>query len=90
MFHLLILALFATAEAAPHVADTNQFAAIPGKYIVKFKEHMVASASLELKNSLANRPDHDYSMRDFTGFAGTVSADEVQRLQASGLVSNSV
>lgn len=86
MFHILILGLFAIAEAAPRVAYVPRFATIPEKYIVKFKQNIVSSASMQLKNGLMNRPDREYAMGDFYGFAGTLSTDEMKRLQASNLV----
>lgn len=83
MYTSLLLALVPSAVlAAPLLKQRN---AIAGKYIVKFKSDTFSALS-EIKSSISSAPDHEYSMEGFSGFAGTLSAKELEQLQASDSV----
>lgn len=84
MYRSLLLALAPAAVlAAPLIEQANP---IPGKYIVKFKSNSF-SALDSVKANLKNAPEHEYTIGSFSGFAGTLSTDELAKLQASSAVS---
>lgn len=81
MYTSLLLALLPAAFAAPLIkprADTL----IAGKYIVKFKGEVLTAAVDEVKTMVASAPDFEYSFGGFNGFAGTLSEEELEKLQA--------
>ena len=55
----------------------------PGRYIIKLRNDIGISATNQFKASLANTPSHDYNMAGFHGFAGTLTLEEIERLEAS-------
>jgi cerevisin len=85
MYNSVLLALISCAFAAP-VIKVESPDAIAGKWIVKLKGDVTSFAENDLKSSIANKPDFEYSMSGFRGFAGTLSDEELTRLQASDYV----
>jgi hypothetical protein len=85
MYTSLLLALLPAAFAAPLIKPRDA-TLIPGKYIVKFKGEMSATAADDIKASIAKSPDFDYSFGGFTGFAGALTDEEVAKLQANDAV----
>jgi hypothetical protein len=85
MYSALLLALLPAAFAAPLIKPRAPLVA--GKYIVKFKGEIHTTAIDEAKASLASAPDFEYSFGGFNGFAGTLSDEELAKLQASDSVS---
>jgi len=83
MYTSLLLALLPAVFAAPLIKQRDA-KAIPGKYIVKFKGEV--SVMDAVRAEIANTPDHEYSFGGFNGFAGTLSAAELEKLQASDAV----
>lgn len=79
MYKSLLLAFLPTAFAAPILAPRDA-AIIPGKYIVKFKGDFSANAVSAATASISKTPDFTYSV--FNGFAGTLSDEELAKLQA--------
>jgi hypothetical protein len=61
-------------------------AATSGRYIVKLTDHMSTMSITQMKASLINKPSHNYNMDGFRGFAGSLTAQEKQMLEASNLV----
>jgi hypothetical protein len=82
MYTPLLLALLSCAFATP-VIKYQGSNAIAGKWIVKLKGDVTSLAENDLKASISIKPDFDYSMVGFRGFAGTLSDEELSRLQAS-------
>lgn len=76
----LLLALLPSAFAAPLIIPRDT-TLIPGKYIVKMKSDASKADLDEAKALLANSPDHEYEFGGFNGFAGSVSATTVSKLQ---------
>lgn len=87
MVVITLLALLSVAFAAP-LAEHGRDDLIPGKYIVKFKTDLRSSAEQDLRASVAAPFDFEYSLEGFTGFAATLSDEEVTNLQSSDLVSH--
>jgi hypothetical protein len=85
MYSSVLLALLPVAFAAPLLKprDANLIA---NKFIVKFKGEFHTTAIDEIKATLANTPDFNYSFGGFNGFAGTLSDEELSQLQASDAV----
>ena len=84
--HLPIwLALLPAVFAAPLI-KAKRADVIAGKYIVKLKGDMSTTSADDLKASVAATPDHEYSMSGFQGWAGSLTDDEVSRLQAEDQV----
>ncbi|KAJ4295282.1 hypothetical protein N0V90_007293 [Kalmusia sp. IMI 367209] len=83
LYTSLLLALApAAALAAPLIKQRD---AIAGKYIVKFKSDAVSALS-SITATIASTPDHEYAFEGFSGFAGSLSATELEKLQASDSV----
>jgi hypothetical protein len=82
MYAPLLFALLSCAIAAP-VIELKDSDLIAGKWIVKLKGDVTSFAENELKASISTKPDFDYSMTGFRGFAGTLSDEELTLLQAS-------
>ncbi|KAF2657881.1 elastase-like serine protease [Lophiostoma macrostomum CBS 122681] len=74
-----------TALAAP-LLTPRAAQLIPGKYIVKMKADASQADLDAAKALLANSPDHEYSFGGFNGFAGSVSASTVSKLQQTDAV----
>jgi len=87
MVAIVLLNLLSIALAAP-LAEHRRDDLIPGKYIVKFKNNLHSSAGKNLKALVAAPLDFEYSLEGFTGFASTLSDEEVTILQSSDLVSH--
>jgi cerevisin len=82
MYTPVLLALVSCAFAAP-VIRVESPEAIIGKWIVKLKGDATSLAENDLKASIFSKLDFEYSMSGFRGFAGTLSDEEITRLQAS-------
>ena len=82
----LLLALLPTALAAPLLAHPRGTQVIPNKYIVKMKVDASQADLDAAKALLTNAPDHEYGFGGFNGFAGTVSAATVTKLQQTEAV----
>jgi hypothetical protein len=82
MYTPLLLALLSCAFAAPVIRSQGS-EAIAGKWIVKLKGDVTSLAENDLRASISTSPDFDYSMAGFRGFAGTLSDEELARLQDS-------
>ena len=80
----LWLALLSGAFAAPLIKARGN--AISGKYIVKLKGDVSTQGDDDLMSFFAATPDHTYSITGFRGFASSLSADEVAKLQAADQV----
>jgi hypothetical protein len=88
MHLLILLALVASSlpqslVRGPPARDARTSS---NKYIVKVKGDVHTSVEAQLKASLSAAPDHHYSMHDFRGFAGTLTTDELTRLESDNLV----
>jgi subtilisin family serine protease len=88
MHFTIILALVSSSLAAPALNTIPAYdaEATSGRYIVKLKGDVTTLAATDLKASLARKPKYEYSMSTFRGFAGTFTAAEKSRLEASDLV----
>jgi cerevisin len=82
MYTPVLLSLISCAFAAP-VIRVSSPDAIAGKWIVKLKGDVTSLAEIDLKASITSKPDFEYSISGFRGFAGTLSDEELMRLQAS-------
>lgn len=82
MYSSVLLALLPAVFAAPLIKPRDA-TLIKDKYIVKFKGEV--SALDDAKALIANTPDFEYSI--INGFAGTLSEEEVAKLQALDSVS---
>ncbi|KAF1831529.1 subtilisin-like protein [Decorospora gaudefroyi] len=78
----VLFALVACVIAAPLIR-VRSADAVTGKWIVKLKGDISSLAEEDLQTSLSTKPDFRYSMDGFRGFAGTLSDEEITRLQAS-------
>ena len=85
MYVSLLFAIASIASAAP-LLGVDRRNAIPGKWIVKMKGDIATFAADDMKATLSKKPDYDYSMPGFRGFAGTLSDEELAQLQASDQV----
>lgn len=81
----LLLALLPSAFAAPLIKPRGA-TLIENKWIVKFKSEVSIASVSEAKLNIASTPDFEYSLDGFTGFAGTLTDEEVAQLQASDSV----
>ncbi|KAF1950987.1 hypothetical protein CC80DRAFT_509344 [Byssothecium circinans] len=79
MYKSLLLALLPAAFAAPLVKPRD--AVVSRKYIVKFKGDFSTQAIELAKASIAKSPNFTYKI--FNGFAGSLSDEEVKKLQAN-------
>jgi cerevisin len=70
--------------------EETESASIPDKYIVKLKGGATSSAVDDLRASLQATASHEFSMPGFRGFASTLTAEEVIRLQHSSQVHHQV
>ncbi|KAG9193794.1 cerevisin [Alternaria panax] len=82
MYTTLILALLSSALAAP-LSRVDGTDAVPGKYIIKLKGDVTSQAEDDLRASISAKPDYQYAMSSFRGFAGSMSDEELTRLQVS-------
>ena len=82
MFIPLIFILLSSTLAAP-LTKVDGADAVPGKYIVKLKGDVTSLAEDSLTASISTKPDFRYSIPGFRGFAGSISDEELTRLQAS-------
>jgi cerevisin len=80
-----LFTLISCAFAAPLIRIPSPDA-IAGKWIVKLKGDVTALAENDLKASISSKPDFEYSMSGFRGFASTLSDEDLTRLQASNHV----
>jgi subtilisin family serine protease len=78
MYKSLLLTLLPSAFAAPFLKPSDG-SIIPGKFIVKLKGEMSASAIESVTATISKTPDHTYKV--FKGFAGSLSDEEVKKLQ---------
>lgn len=84
MFLLLALATLGASRLSTSKAIES--AATSGRYIVKLRDDMSTMSVSQMKASLTNIPSHNYNMDGFRGFAGSLTAQEKQMLEASDLV----
>lgn len=80
-----LLTLLPLTLAAPLINVRRQDA-IAGKYIVKYKGDMSTLAEDEIKSNLKDKPDFEYSLPGFRGFAGSLSDAELAQLKSSNAV----
>lgn len=78
MLFSLIFALLPAASAAP-VNETEGKDIIQGQYIVKFKADSGSYTDLGIKT----KPNFEYTMKGFYGFAGNLTNEEFKRLSTS-------
>ncbi|KAL7775283.1 hypothetical protein CFE70_006201 [Pyrenophora teres f. teres 0-1] len=64
-----------------HIAGAED--AIAGKWIVKMKGDVATLAEDDLTASISSQPDYRYAMSGFRGFSGTLTSEELSRLQTS-------
>jgi hypothetical protein len=84
IFLTLATATFAASRLSnPEALESR---ATSGHYIVKLREKIGTLAVSQLKASLTTMPSHAYNMASFKGFAGALTAEEKQRLEASSQV----
>lgn len=86
MYTPVFLALISLVVAAP-LTRIDGADAIAGKWIVKMKGDVATQAHNNLMASMSTKPDHEYAMPGFRGFSGSISEEELVRLQASEHVS---
>jgi cerevisin len=82
MYLPVVFALVSSVLTAP-LTRIDGADAIAGKWIVKMKGDVTSQAEDDLRSSLSTRPDYEYAMPGFRGFAGSISDEELARLQAS-------
>ncbi|CAE7179966.1 hypothetical protein PTNB85_02541 [Pyrenophora teres f. teres] len=82
MYILFLFTLFSTAIAAPLIVARAEDA-IAGKWIVKMKGDVATLAEDDLTASISSQPDYRYAMSGFRGFSGTLTSEELSRLQTS-------
>lgn len=87
MYSLIILALVSYVIAEIPL-NSYKYPEIPGKYVVKFNTEQWSMANMRIKALLTFKPDYEYNMEGFKGFAGTLLPEEVQAIGASELVSH--
>jgi hypothetical protein len=85
---LILLALVVSSLARSFVKGppARDARTSSNKYIVKVKGDVHTSAEAQLKASLSAAPDHHYSLHGFRGFAGTLTTEELTRLESDNLV----
>jgi hypothetical protein len=86
MYTMALFAVISSALAAP-VIKVDGADAIVGKWIVKLKGDVVSQGKKDLRTSFFTKPDHEYAMPGFRGFAGSMSGQEITQLRASEHVS---
>jgi cerevisin len=86
MYIFVICSLFCGTIASPYSTFAHNDDVGLKKYIVKFKEDVDFRATAHIQSSLAFKPDHEYSMDGFYGFAGTMLDEEVLSIESSQLV----
>ncbi|KAI4944138.1 hypothetical protein J4E91_008993 [Alternaria rosae] len=82
MYTPVFLALISLVVAAPLIRIDGADA-IAGKWIVKMKGDVAMQAHINLMTSMSTKPDHEHAMPGFRGFSGSISEEELVRLQAS-------
>lgn len=82
MYTPLFLVLLSSAFAAPLI-KVDSTDAVAGKYIVKLKGDVTSKAEEGLTAPITANIDFKYTMSGFRGFAGSISDQELTRLQAS-------
>jgi hypothetical protein len=86
MYTLALFVVISSALAAS-VIKVDGADAIAGKWIVKLKGDMTSQGEDDLRTSMSTKPDHEYAMPGFRGFAGSISDEDITQLQASEHVS---
>lgn len=84
--YFILLSLLASLVTATPLVKAPGSKAIANKWIVKLKDNVATMAADGVKAAISTKPDYQYSMPGFRGFAGTLSDDEVALLQASDQV----
>ncbi|KAI4658219.1 uncharacterized protein J4E79_007201 [Alternaria viburni] len=82
MYTPVLFALISLVFAAP-LTRVDGEDGIAGRWIVKMKGDVATQAHDDLMASMSTKPDHEYAMPGFRGFAGSISEEELVRLQAS-------
>lgn len=82
----VLLALISLVVAAP-LTRVDGEDGIAGRWIVKMKGDVATQAHDDLMASMSTKPDYEYAMPGFRGFAGSISEEELVRLQTSEHVS---
>ncbi|CAN9130379.1 unnamed protein product [Alternaria alternata] len=82
MYTPLFLVLLSSAFAAPLI-KVDSTDAVAGEYIVKLKGDVTSKAEEVLTAPIAANIDFKYTMSGSRGFAGSISDQELTRLQAS-------
>ncbi|KAH7083071.1 subtilisin-like protease Pr1A [Paraphoma chrysanthemicola] len=83
VFTLIVSTCARLHTNAPHPGNSRS---LSDKYIVKLKGDVHTYAEAQLKASLSSPPDHHFSMNGFRGFAGSLTADELARLETEHMV----
>ncbi|PSN73718.1 subtilisin-like serine protease-like protein PR1A [Corynespora cassiicola Philippines] len=77
----LFIAAIPAVLAAP-VIQPRAGQAIPGQYIVKFKDNAISTAANDALSLLSKSPKHVYAFGKYRGFAAELSDDIVKKLSA--------
>ena len=86
MYTPVLFALISLVFAAP-LTRVDGEDGIAGRWIVKMKGDVATQAHDDLMASMSTKPDYEYAMPGFRGFASSISDEELVRLQASEHVS---
>lgn len=86
MYTPVLLALISLVVAAP-LTRVDGEDGIAGRWIVKMKGDVATQAHDDLMASMSTKPDYEYAMPGFRGFSGSISEEELVRLQTSEHVS---
>lgn len=86
MYRFLLFALLPYTLAAPLIKADDKATAVPGRWIVKLKDGLTALAMAEIKATILVKPEFEYGIAEFRGFAGALSDEELTLLQASDQV----
>ncbi|KAI2637488.1 peptidase S8/S53 domain-containing protein [Xylaria nigripes] len=78
---LVLAAPSKRATPAPLLQPHQNAQVIQGKYIVKLRTEAGVQALDAHTNLVASKPDHTYTAGTFTGFAGSLTDEEVKALQ---------
>lgn len=81
-FELAVLAALPLALAAPLIPAPPSMTAIPGQYIVKFKDNAEKMEIAGAVNILTNKPIHNYDLEGFKGMAVKMSDTVVKAMAA--------
>ena len=82
MYIVCLFTLLSSVLAAPLTVARAEDA-ITGKWIVKMKGEVATLGENDLKASISSQADHCYAIPGFRGFSGTLTNEELGRLQAS-------